>query len=833
MPPRPRLRLRHRYFAAIMLLVAAAMTAVALPLILQYERSMAATRARSSATFDRTLHDQFANGATGLALVTAEALVNPLALLNVEGTRDAIQAASAEPDVVSVVVVDHAGLALFTGSDPAVRPSIAELPRPRASDFEGPTIERSPGRMAVSAPVRLGDQLLGVVTVTLTTGRIDAAIAALSAELSSLNEDARHGRLVSLIVIAGSVAIAAGLSAVMMARSLSGPIQALSGFTARIGRGDERLTVAVDRTDELGELACALEAMRANLKRTMVSRDAFDRVLNSMRDGLLVTTSDGTILDVNRACTSLLGRDKETLLGRNLGDLLPGGPPTHRRRGDALAASGLQESVETWLPTASGTPVPVLLSAAVMQAPAGGSDGLVWVVHDITERRRAEQQIRYMAHHDALTGLPNRVLLHDRLQKAIALAQRRKEAVALLLIDLDDFKDVNDTLGHFAGDDLLVAVARRIAACVRETDTCARLGGDEFAVVQVGIGGIDDADRLCQRLIEAIDAPFRIHDQEVVIGTSIGVSLFPRDGLAVEQLLKNSDMALYQAKASGRRSFKLFEEELNLQLQQQKMLERELRHAVQNGEFVLLFQPQIEVTAGQLVGVEALIRWAHPQHGLLSPDQFIPVAERTGLIVPMAGWVLAQACAAANRWRVRTGHEVRIAVNLSPAQFHHRQNLPELVAATLQQTELPSHLLELEITEGVLLQHTETNLEILQQLKQLGVRIGMDDFGTGYASLAALRRFPFDLIKIDRSFIRDVEHDPEARAIVRAAVSLSRSLRMRCLAEGVETREQLQFLQLEGCVEVQGYYFSRPVPDGEIGCMLARQSAPLLHPCAA
>jgi predicted signal transduction protein with EAL and GGDEF domain len=317
-----------------------------------------------------------------------------------------------------------------------------------------------------------------------------------------------------------------------------------------------------------------------------------------------------------------------------------------------------------------------------------------------------------------------------------------------------------------------------------------------------------------------------IHDQEVVVGTSIGVALFPRDGTAVDQLLKNADMALYQAKASGRRHYRLYQEELNIQLQQQKSLERELRCAVQNRQFVLHFQPQIELSAGQLVGVEALIRWDHPVHGLLPPDKFIPVAEQTGLIVPMTGWVLVEACAAAEAWRLQTGREVRIAVNLSPAQFHHRQNLAELVAATLRQTALPSRLLELEITEGVLLQHSAVNLEMLQQLKELGVRIGMDDFGTGYASLACLRRFPFDLIKIDRSFIRDLEHDTEAQAIVRAAVSLSRSLRMRCLAEGVETREQLQFLRLEGCTEVQGYYFSRPVPAEEIGRMLRQRGSP-------
>ena len=807
-----------------MLLVTSAMAAVAVALILQYETSMAEARDASSHSFAAALNDQFENRATGLALVTADALVNPLAVLNVEATRDAIQAVIAEPDIISVAVVDHAGLGLFLGPDPSVRPSITTGLPP--SHIDGLRFHRAAGRFEVSAPVQLGDQLLGVVTLGLTTSRIDRDTLALTSDLTHRNEAAKRARYMWLAGIAAAVLVAAGISAIAMSRGLSRPILALSRFTARIGQSDDELRVAIDRSDEIGELARALEAMRTNLRRTMVSRDAVDRILNSMQDGLLVTSPDGTITDANKAGASLLGRSKAELIGRTIGDVLPALSPALKYPSATSIAAAHSESIETWLRAGSGDRRPILLSAAVMSRTEGTPDGFVWVFHDITERKRAEQQIHHMAHHDALTGLPNRILLHDRLQNAVAQARRRNEAVALLLIDLDDFKDVNDTLGHFAGDDLLIAVAKRITACIRETDTCARLGGDEFAVVQVGAHGAGEADLLCQRLIEAIDQPFQIHDQEVVIGTSIGVSLFPRDGVQVEQLLKNADLALYQAKSSGRRRYRLFQEELNVQLQLQKTLERELRHAVQRQQFILHYQPQIEIAGGRLVGVEALVRWHHPDRGLLGPDKFIPTAERTGLIVPIGQWVLAQACAAAEAWRAQCGHDIRIAVNLSPAQFHHRQDLAELVAATLRDSQLPASLLELEITEGVLLQHTDANLETLRQLKELGVCIGMDDFGTGYASLACLRRFPFDLIKIDRSFIRDLEHDPEAQAIVRAAVSLSRSLRMRCLAEGVETEEQLQFLELEGCVEVQGFYFSRPVSAGEIGRMLLRQPLP-------
>ena len=511
----------------------------------------------------------------------------------------------------------------------------------------------------------------------------------------------------------------------------------------------------------------------------------------------------------------MLGIREPEIVGRPIRDLLPADLPGLSHHA-AAAAPAPRENVETCLFTGSGDTMPVLLSAAAMSRNDGMPEGYVWVFHDITERKQAERQIQYMAHHDALTGLPNRILLHSRLEQAIAQARRRDEMVALLLLDLDDFKEVNDTLGHFAGDELLVAVAERITSCIRDLDSCARLGGDEFAVIQVGVRENDGIDKLCERLIEVIGQPFLVQEQEVIVGTSIGVSVYPRDGMKVEPLLKSADLALYQAKASGRRTHHFFEEELNLQLQRQKALERELRQAVQQEQFVIHFQPQMEIATGRLVGVEALIRWEHPARGLLMPDQFIPAAERTGLIVPIAEWVLSRACAIAEAWRVETGHAVRIAVNLSPAQFHYRQNLVELVATALQESGLPPCRLELEITEGVLLQHSEANLETLRHLKELGVCIGMDDFGTGFASLACLRRFPFDLIKIDRSFIRDLERASEAQAIVRAAVSLGRSLRMRCLAEGVETLEQLRFLEHEGCSEAQGFYFSRAVSESEI-----------------
>lgn len=431
-----RLRLSHRYFLAIMLIATAAMVAVAAALILQYERSMTEVRETSSRTFAQALRDQFEHRARGLAMVTAEALVNPLALLNVEGTRDVIQAVSAEPDVVSVAVIDHAGLALFSGRDSSVRPYIVERPPAPDLDLTGPTLRAHPGKVEVSAPVRLGDQLLGVVTIGLRTEQIDSRTVALTAQLAQVHHVAGQDRYTWLLMIALTVLLGAGLSAVMMSRGLSRPIEALAAFTAQIGQSDDELRVAIDRTDEIGGLARALEAMRTNLHKTMISRDAFDRILNSMQDGLLVTAPDGTITDANHAAVALLAKPRHELIGRAIRELLPTQMPM-LEQGMVLEAASQRESVETWLRAGSGVAIPVLVSTAAMTRSEGTPDGFVWVFHDITERKRAEQQIHYMAHHDALTDLPNRVLLHDRLQAAMAQARRRDDVVALLLLDLD------------------------------------------------------------------------------------------------------------------------------------------------------------------------------------------------------------------------------------------------------------------------------------------------------------------------------------------------------------------------------------------------------------
>ncbi|MFY8210384.1 MAG: putative bifunctional diguanylate cyclase/phosphodiesterase [Caulobacter sp.] len=429
--------------------------------------------------------------------------------------------------------------------------------------------------------------------------------------------------------------------------------------------------------------------------------------------------------------------------------------------------------------------------------------------------RRGVAQIARLAHFDPLTDLPNRVLFQKSLSEALARRSRKGDALAVHFVDLDRFKTVNDTLGHPLGDALLKIAAERLRGCVREGDTVARLGGDEFAVVQTGLDDGNGATRLAARIVEAMAAPFDLQGHHVVIGASVGVSLAPTDGDDADELLKKADMALYRAKADGRGAYHFFERAMDEQLQARRALELDLRRALQAGEFELVYQPLYHLGAERVTGCEALLRWYHPERGTVSPADFIPLAEEIGLIVQLGEWVLRRACAEAANWP----EHVRLAVNLSPAQFRDR-GLVRTVVSALAASGLSANRLELEITESVLLQDNAANMTMLHDLKALGVRISMDDFGTGYSSLSYLRSFPFDKIKIDQTFVRDILHDSDAMAIIKAVLDLGASMGVTTTAEGVETLEQLNALRSQGCAEIQGYFISRPAPASEIAKML-------------
>jgi diguanylate cyclase (GGDEF)-like protein/PAS domain S-box-containing protein len=447
-----------------------------------------------------------------------------------------------------------------------------------------------------------------------------------------------------------------------------------------------------------------------------------------------------------------------------------------------------------------------------------GRDGFLVAVVDITERRKAEARVAHMAHHDGLTGLANRVMYQERLNQALRQATSGAGGgVAVLCIDLDLFKNVNDSFGHPMGDRLLTMVAGRMRGNVRSSDLVARLGGDEFAIVLAGEITPNDANDFALRLIHTLSEPYDMDGIEIVIGASIGIALSPGDGDNSEELMRNADMALYRAKNDGGGVHHFFEREMDLQAQKRRDMEIDLRRAFANGEFELHYQPLVDLAADRITGFEALLRWRHPEKGMISPADFIPVAEDIGLIITLGEWVLRKACVEAATWPA----DIKIAVNLSPVQFRNR-NLVQVVIAALAYSGLSPLRLELEITESLFLAETEANIALLHQLRALGVRISMDDFGTGYSSLSYLRSFPFDKIKIDRSFVKDLVGRPDCVAIVRAISGLGRSLNITTTAEGVETVDQLDWLRAEGCNEVQGFLFSAARPASEIAELLAR-----------
>jgi diguanylate cyclase (GGDEF)-like protein/PAS domain S-box-containing protein len=430
---------------------------------------------------------------------------------------------------------------------------------------------------------------------------------------------------------------------------------------------------------------------------------------------------------------------------------------------------------------------------------------------DITERKQAESRLSYLAHYDTLTGLPNRVLLTERMKAAMADAHQRERLMAIVFLDLDRFKYINDSLGHEEGDVLLKAVATRLSATVRRGDTAARLSGDEFAFVLADMGHVDDAHFVARKILDAFQQPFRVAGRELHVTASLGITIYPFDERDAQGLLRNADVAMYHAKASGKNNYQFYSVEMTAKATEWLSLENDLRNALPGKELLLHYQPIADCRTGRLLGMEALLRWNHPTRGMISPAQFIPLAEETGLIAPIGEWVLRTACAQCRAWQLQGNESLYVAVNVSARQFQQR-NLAASIQEVLQETGLDAASLDLELTEGLIMHQAETTATILRELKAMNIRISIDDFGTGYSSLGYLKRFPIDVLKIDQSFVRDIPGDPDDMAIAGTIITMAHSLGMKVVAEGVETEQQLKFMRENACDAMQGYYLSKPLP---------------------
>jgi diguanylate cyclase (GGDEF)-like protein/PAS domain S-box-containing protein len=590
---------------------------------------------------------------------------------------------------------------------------------------------------------------------------------------------------------------------------------AIALFTTR--ETAHEIAARIDAEKEVSKLNASLE--EKVMQRTRQLSEAVQHLnlqaaaLKAAANAIVITDFHGTIIWVNHAFTAMTGYSEEEVLGKN----------------PRLLKSGEQSDnyyAEMWSTISSGkvwkgeivnrrkdgtTYTEEMTITPVTQGVGNAADThFIAIKQDITQRKAAEKQAQFLAYYDALTGLPNRTLLQDRLTKALASARRQKCRVALLFFDLDGFKTINDSLGHSVGDLVLKQVAERLMKWAREQDTVARVGGDEFLIVLTSVKDIPDVAVAAERLMNTMNAAYVVQGHSLGISCSIGISIFPEHGANSETLIKDADAAMYCAKENGCNNFRFFTKDMNAQAVERLKLENGLRLALEKKELFLVYQPQIEIATGRIIGLEALLRWQHPELGLVPPDKFIRIAENSGLIVPIGEWVLRTACSQARKWQDEGLLAVPVAVNVSAVQFR-QADFCERIGRVLWETGLAPQYLELELTESLLLSNADTRFSVLQDLRAMGLKLAIDDFGTGYSSLSYLKHFPVSKLKIDRSFIRDVAVNPDDAAITTAIISMAKSLNLKVIAEGVEDEAQMSFLRAHQCDEIQGYYFSKPL----------------------
>lgn len=546
-------------------------------------------------------------------------------------------------------------------------------------------------------------------------------------------------------------------------------------------------------------------------KRVENNLHLMSRVFSNSGEAILITDANNQILAVNQEFTKLTGYSQEEVIGQNPRMLSAGTTSSEifQEMWTALQTKD-QWRGELWDRRKNGEPFPKRLSISVVRDPAGNVVNYIGAFEDITDRKAAEDKIRFLAHHDALTGLPNRFSLYERLEQDMVFARRFHESLAVMLIDLDHFKTINDTLGHHVGDQLLVQVAKRLQHAVRESDIVARLGGDEFVVVLAGVDNEADVSEIASKIVARLSEPYHLVGNELRTSPSVGVCFYPEDAAETSELIKSADIAMYHAKALGRSNYQFYTEAMRAEVAERVTVEQELGVALEKEQFVLHYQPQIDVHSHRVVGVEALVRWQHPTRGLVFPGDFIGLAEETRLIIPLGKWVVEAACQQLKCWHEAGLSGLHMSVNLSPAQFQD-ENLPTLIRQALTKFALPPECLHLEITESMAMCNPQENIIMMQVLADIGVKLALDDFGTGYSSLAYLKLFPIDIIKIDRSFVKDVEIDENDAAICEMTMLLAQKLGMQVVAEGVETEGQLEFVSRIGCQWIQGYLYSKPL----------------------
>ena len=677
-------------------------------------------------------------------------------------------------------------------------------------------------------PITMDGNILGVLVSNFTLDEVHRESARFRDQLLSTGDERRRASFVWIGIATLLVLALCGVVIWLIVENQTARVRALKVQAEKLSDADFGEPLQVLHGDELGDLAEVFNEMREKLKRTTISRDYVDNVLSSMNETIIVTSADGTIKKINDATARMLNYTEEELLGQPL-DLI-----VDKRKSRVLEAdvpSGIPR--EAFLLTKSGESVPVSYTASHISGDDIDSEDRIIAAQNITERRRAERRIRYLARIDALTKIPNRMQFQHLLQRAIARARRNKKTLCLFYVDIDRFKDVNDTFGHLAGDTTLETVAERLTAVLPDGSVIGRLAGDEFAVIVDGLAGEDlikpKLDKLAQRVLDRLAEPFFVQGHEVFMTASMGIARCPEDAPNVIDLLRNADAALYHAKKEGGNIFSHYAPAMNEAAVERLMTKSKLKRAFERDELLVHYQPKYNLETGEVCGAEALVRWELPERGIIYPSDFIPIAEETNLIVEIGEWVLDRVCEDFRYWQRSISAPGRVSVNLSLKQLRQR-NFIGRISSILRGHQISPTSLELEITETTLMENPTRTIKLLDELYALGLHLSIDDFGTGYSSLSALQQFPISTLKIDQSFVREVATNSDDATIVGTIIHMGKSLQMDVVAEGVETEEQLNFLQTLECTYVQGLLFGAPMSsDNYLKLLLAQAEGTDTH----
>ena len=802
-----------RYAGAAFVLVVLAAAAVSVVL---FSRHAADTRTLSAlaerATRER-LDPELQARAQSVAAHAADSIALVVRAADVNGIARRLQPFMDDPTVISLTVTANSGRRIFGWErSGAAQPGAlsVEVSAPVRAMIDG--IPQTLANMTVSL-----DQAAPVPRLSLA-GRLQA----MSAERSRLTW------LLTVVLAASSALIAAAL-AWRATLQMQRPVDSLIRSAERIGQGDYTRPVEVHQRDALAELQQALERMRGRLRQSTINKNYLHSVLNSMTDAVFVTSPDGVVKVANLAACKLLGHSEEELLGRSIISILE-----ERERANFDLLQAAQETRETVVRTRSGQTIPVSFTGSRIDSSDPQFQGNIFVARNITDRKRAERRIRYLARYDALTKIPNRMQFHHLLQQTIARALRSGQVVAVLYLDMDRFKEVNDTFGHGAGDRTLEVLAERLTRSLPKETVVGRLAGDEFALFVDGLSA--DADnrgpiaQLAKSLLTEICRPFQLNQQEIFLTASVGIAFCPRDAENVIDLIRNADAAMYYSKQNGGNTFAFYSPEMNAAAVERLMLKSKLRRALERDELEIRYQPKVDLRNGRIIGAEALLRWRLPGHGDIPPSQFIPLAEETNLILDIGEWVLNRVCLDYRQMQSKGGEPGRISLNLSLKQLRQASFILRCRSVFRRHNVSPTSF-ELEITETTLMADPQRTVRLLDELYAMGLHLSIDDFGTGYSSLSALQQFPIGTLKIDQSFVRDATDDAGDATIVRTIIEMGRSLGMEVIAEGVESQRQLEFLRSNACHYGQGRLFGEPCTADELLGLLTQQatSAPFGH----